>query len=227
MPDGRRVAYLSNQGEGPTAIWSQPFDRTGSDSLLFQAEWDIASFDVAPLEGLPLIVGGNGGQWLGRPGSATVEPFLVTEFTEWRPRISPDGRWVAYESDESGTPEVYVRSFPEGGRPWSISRGVGLAPMWSRSGGEIVYGVPGAGFVAATVELGQEVRVSSTRVLLRNAAPYEASVAARPSASYDMSLDGERLLLVARFGTGATLTAAEGTVLVLNVFEELRQRTGN
>jgi serine/threonine-protein kinase len=227
MPDGRTVAYLSDQGEGPTAIWSQPYDRTGSDSLLFQAEWDIASFDVAPVEGLPLIVGGNGGEWLGRPGTATVEPFLVTEFTEWRTRISPDGRWVAYESDESGTPEVYVRSFPEGGRPWSISRGPGLAPMWSRSGGEIVYGVPAEGFVAATVELSQEVRVSSTRVLLRNPDGFEPTGAARPSASYDMSLDGERLLLVARAGTGATLTAADGTVLVLNVFEELRQRTGN
>ena len=130
-------------------------------------------------------------------------------------------------SDESGNPDVYVRSFPDGGRPWSISRGVGRVPMWSRSGEEIVYGVTGEGFVAATVELSEEVRVSSTRVLLRNIAPFEVSAGGRPSASYDLSLDGERLLLIARPGTGATLAAAEGNVLVLNVFEELRQRTGN
>ena len=227
MPDGRTVAYLSDQGEGPTAIWSQPYDRTGTDQVLFQAEWDITSFDVAPVEGLPLIVGGNGGQWLGQPGGSTVEPFLVTDFTEWRPRISPDGRWVAYESDESGNREVYVRSFPEGGRPWSISRGGGRIPMWSRSGEEIVYGVLGEGILAATVEFSEEVRVSSTRVLLRNFAPFEPSVPTRPSASYDVSLDGERLLLIASSGTGATLAAAEGNVLVLNVFEELRQRMGN
>jgi hypothetical protein len=98
--------------------------------------------------------------------------------------------------------------------------------MWSRSGGEIVYLDLGAGLVAATVELSQEVRVSSTSVLLRITPPYELTGVSRPSASYDMSLDGE-LLLVARIGTGATLTAADGTVLVLNVFEELRQRTGN
>ena len=172
-------------------------------------------------------MGGNGGQWLAQPGGSTVEPFLVTDFTEWRARISPDGRWVAYESDESGNREVYVRSFPGGGRPWSISRGNGLIPMWSRSGEEIVYGAPEVGFVAATVELSEEVRVSSTRVLLRNLAPFEMSGTGRPSASYDVSLDGERLLFIANSGTGATLAAAEGNVLVLNVFEELRQRTGN
>ena len=225
MPDGRTVAYLSDQGESPTAIWSQPYDRTGTDQLLFQAEWEITSFDVAPVEGLPLIVGGNGGQWLAQPGGSTVEPFLVTGFTEWRPRISPDGCWVAYESDESGNREVYVRSFPEGGRPWSISRGNGLVPMWSRSGDEIVYVVIGEGFVAATVELSEEVRVSSTSVLLRNVALFEPSGVLRPSASYDLSLDGERLLLMAS-GTGATLSAVEGNVLVLNVFAELRQRVG-
>ncbi len=227
MPDGRAVAYLSDQGEGPTAIWSQPYDRTGTDQLLFQAEWDITGFDVALVEGLPLIVGGNGGQWLAQPGGSTVEPFLVTDFVEWRPRISPDGRWVAYESDESGNREVYVRSFPEGGRPWSISRGAGQIPMWSRSGEEIVYGALGQGLLAATVELSEEVRVSSTSVLLSNLTPFEPSVPTRPSASYDVSLDGEQLLLIASSGTGATGGRAEGNVLVLNVFEELHQRTGN
>jgi serine/threonine-protein kinase len=156
-----------------------------------------------------------------------VEPFLVTDFTEWRPRISPDGRWVVYQSDESGNREVYVRSFPEGGRPWSISRGEGVLPMWSRSGEEITYLKIGEGIVAATVELSEEVRVSTTRGLLRNTAPFEVSAAERPSASYDLSPDGERLLLIAGSSTGVTVGTAEGNVLVLNVFEELRQRTGN
>ncbi len=228
MPDGRTVAYLSDQGEGLTAIWSQPYDRTGTDRLLFQAEWDISAFDVAPVEGLPLIVGGNGGQWLAQPGGSTVEPFLVTDFREWRARISPDGRWVAYESDESGNREVYVRSFPEGGRPWSISRGPGVAPMWSPSGEEIIYVDFAEGrFIAATVELSEEVRVSSTTVLL-SAAGVEGSATTRPSASYDVSRDGERLLLITlAVLTAANVGAADGTVLVLNVFEELRQRTGN
>ena len=86
---------------------------------------------------------------------------------------------------------------------------------------------PGEGFLAAAVELSEEVRVSTARGLLRNTAPFELSAVARPSASYDLSLDGERLLLIAGSSTGVTVGTAEGNVLVLNVFEELRQRTGN
>jgi len=226
MADGRTVAYLSDQGDGPTAIWSQPYDRTGTDQLVFQGEWDITGFDVAPVDGVPIILSGEGGLWLAEPGGESATPFLTRPFVDWRPRISPDGRWVVYESDESGTREVYVRSFPGGGRPWLISRGGGRIPIWSRSGEEILYGEVSQGLVATTVELGAEVRVSSSRVVLSNTAPFESSNAGRPSASYDVSLDGESLLLILAGGAVATLGGAEETVLVLNVFEELRQRTG-
>jgi hypothetical protein len=75
--------------------------------------------------------------------------------------------------------------------------------------------------------LNEEVRVSSTTVLLRNIVGFEGSATTRPSASYDVSRDGERLLLIANSGAGAAVGTADGNVLVLNVFEELRQRTGN
>jgi len=226
MADGRTVAYLSNQGGGPTAIWSQPHDRTGTDQLVFQGEWDIAGFDVAPVDGLPIIVSAEGSLWLAEPGGESATPFLTRSLIDRRPRISPDGRWVAYESNESGIIEVYVRSFPDGGRPWPISRGSGAIPIWSPSGGEILYGHPERGIVAATVEFGAEVRVPSSTVLLSNTTPFELSAVGRPSASYEVSPDGERLLLIAGAGTGMTLRSAEETVLVLNVFEELRQRMG-
>jgi len=99
--------------------------------------------------------------------------------------------------------------------------------MWSPSGEEIIYLAPAEGFVAATVELNEEVRVSSTRVVLSNTIGFEGWATTRPSASYDVSRDGERLLFIANAGTGATVGTADGDVLVLNVFEELRQRTGN
>ena len=226
MPDGRTVAYLSNQGDGPTAIWSQPYDRTGTDQLVFQGEWDIAGFDVAPVDGVPMIVDAGGDLWLAEPGGEVATPFLMTSFIEWRPRISPDGRWVAYESNETGNEEVYVRSFPEAGRPWPISRGTGLIPIWSRSGEEIIYGGLNQGMTAATVELGAEVRVSGSRTLVSDVIAFERTGPRRASASYDVSPDGERLLFIAGAGTGVTLNSAEGSVVVLNVFEELRQRTG-
>jgi hypothetical protein len=80
--------------------------------------------------------------------------------------------------------------------------------------------------VAATVGLGTEVRVSATRVVLSDVIAFEMTNPGRSSASYDVSPDGERLLLIAGSGTGVTLGSAEENVVVLNVFEELRQRTG-
>ena len=91
---------------------------------------------------------------------------------------------------------------------------------------EVIPAAAGQGIVAATVQLGAEVRVPSSKVLLSNLAPFELSATGRPSSSYDVSPDGERLLLILGAGTGVTLGSAEETVLVLNVFEELRQRTG-
>jgi hypothetical protein len=81
--------------------------------------------------------------------------------------------------------------------------------------------------MAAAMALGQEVRVSSTRVVLESSPGFELSAATtRPSASYDVSTDGERLLLIESSGAGAGIGTAESSVLVLNVFEELRERAG-
>jgi dipeptidyl aminopeptidase/acylaminoacyl peptidase len=234
LPDGRTVAYLSDQGDGPLAIWAQPFDRTGSDALLFQAEWPIEGFDVSPVEGAPLLITDGrtppDGFYLAPPGTATVEPFLVTEFVETYPRISPDGRWVVYQANESGRNEVYVRSFPEGGRPWPISREGGSVPIWSPSGTEIIYGSPGQLYlIAASVELGDEVRVSAQTEMLQGSplAAMEFGAPERASVSYDVSLDGQRLLVP--MGSGAPMAGSTvgeaGVVLILNIFEELRQRS--
>ncbi len=68
-------------------------------------------------------------------------PLLQTPFGEQNPEVSPDGRWLAYSSDESGSDEIYVRPFPDidaGGR-WQVSTGGGVQPLWARSGQELFY----------------------------------------------------------------------------------------
>ena len=72
-----------------------------------------------------------------KPGK--VAALLVTPAREWNPAFSPDGRWLAYVSDESGTNEVYVRSFPGLSGKWLISTGGGNNPVWSRTRKELVY----------------------------------------------------------------------------------------
>ncbi len=225
MPDGRHVAYLSNQGDG-VAIWTQPFDRTGSDELLVQAEWPILAFDVAAVAGRPVILVSNFGPtwdlWLATPGDSAVVPYVATDFNEWSPRISPDGRWVAYTSDESGRDEVYVRAFPEGGRPWPISRRGRALPVWGPSGEDLFYvdPSPGGSLFAAKLSLGEEVRVIElTEIGVVNG----LDIGSRLGARYDVSRNGERFIVPFNFGAGPTTGEVE-TIVVLNLFEELRAR---
>jgi Tol biopolymer transport system component len=72
-----------------------------------------------------------------RAGKA--EPFLQTAADEREPSFSPDGRWLAYASDESGTFQVYVRSFPDRGGKWQISNGAAVYPGWSRNGRDLFF----------------------------------------------------------------------------------------
>jgi serine/threonine-protein kinase len=71
--------------------------------------------------------------------AAALEPFLSTQAREGHPAISPDGRWIAYFSDASGTRQVFVRAYPDRGSQWQISNGGGVYPTWSRAGKELLY----------------------------------------------------------------------------------------
>jgi WD40 repeat protein len=68
-----------------------------------------------------------------------AKPFLVTEFNDSDGAFSPDGRWVAYQSSESGRNEIYMRSFPEGGNRFQVSTDGGFEPVWAKSGKELFY----------------------------------------------------------------------------------------
>ena len=71
------------------------------------------------------------------------EPFLQTPFDERHPSFSPDGRWMAYDSNESGAYQVYVRAFPDKGGKWQISNSGGIYPVWSRNGRELFFRTDG------------------------------------------------------------------------------------
>jgi dipeptidyl aminopeptidase/acylaminoacyl peptidase len=76
----------------------------------------------------------------GRPKPGVPEPLLRTTADEWAPQFSPDGRWIAYTSDESGEYEIYVRPSPDGtGAKWQISRGGGRYAFWSKDSRELFY----------------------------------------------------------------------------------------
>ena len=109
------------------------------------------------------------------------------------PRLSPDGQWVAYVSDQTGEHRIYVQSFPEGGRVIPISTGPGTEPVWSRDGRELFYR-NGRQMMTVAIESGSEF-VSERPSLLLEGDFAEGSLG---NAAYDVSITGDRFLMLTR-----------------------------
>ncbi|MEK7405468.1 MAG: hypothetical protein AAB225_10200 [Acidobacteriota bacterium] len=153
-----------------------------------------------------------------RPGKP--EPFLRTRFTEWAPAFSPDGRWLAYTSTESGSFEVYVQPFPEGGAKRLVYSGGGGATAWSRTRPELFYLRPDNRIMAVTYSVKGDAFIPETwRVWSeKRLAPVPAWW------DFDLAPDGNRVLaLMLPPGTEEEKPQTRLTFL-LNFFDELRRR---
>jgi serine/threonine-protein kinase len=149
---------------------------------------------------------------------------VQTPFTELNGEISPDGRWVAYQSNESGQEEIYVRPFPDAARGrWQISTGGGMRPLWARSGKEIFYiGLSGA-VMSAAVEGGSAFRAGNPMRLFEGPYFQDAFALGR---TYDVSPDGERFLMIKMINVGGGTnepSAPTSIVVVQHWFEELKR----
>jgi serine/threonine-protein kinase len=141
--DGSRVVY-SRWEQGTNSLSWVRSDGSGEPAVLFSNAHRKFPSSVSP-DGQYLLFTELHPQtnldiWLlplARPED--VRPFLATPFLEGEPAVSPDGRWLAYLSDESGRPEIYVTPFPDGGRRWTISNGEAWHPLWSRDGSELFF----------------------------------------------------------------------------------------
>jgi serine/threonine-protein kinase len=133
----------------------------------------------------------------GKPG--TPQPLIRTMAAESNGEISPNGRWLAYESDESGRNEIYVRPFPDvnGGR-WQVSTIGGRTPLWSRMGDELFYRLPDGGVMGTRVEGGTAWRAAKP-TLLTPAGYLLASPTWAPR-TFDVSADGRRFLMIKEGG---------------------------
>ncbi len=124
-------------------------------------------------------------------GDGEPRPFLATRYDEGAGRISPNGRWLAYHSNESGQLEVYVQSFPEPGNKRLISTGGGQDPIWGPKGQELFYWNPQGQLIAHQLTAGDDVTVGRRDVLFQFP-DYLFSV----SAQYDIHPDGQRFVIV-------------------------------
>jgi len=231
-PDGERVAFTSSRSGVNNLYWRRS-DGSGDVQRLTDSEnWQAATSwhpdgrslgisERRPDTGYDLmtlsIEGDEEGSW--RPGASAV--FLSTTFDEVYPVFSPDGRWVAYLSDESGQQEVYVRPFPGPGGKWQVSNGGGQVPSWSRTRSELLYGTQD-GTIMVVRYTAQSGSFRPEKPALWSPGPF----ALRPLGvwHFDLHPDGKRVAL--QIASEATEPdAPETAVIVTGFFDELRRLT--
>ena len=145
-PDGNRIAYASVAGSSP--ILAVRPASGGSEQVLWKDASIGEPIDWSPDGKLLLVETVSAAErgnlvLVSADGSGAVVPFAKSAFNEYSGRFSPDGRFVAYVSDESGRPEIYIEPLPRTGSKWMVSRRRGDAPRWSGDGREVFYVEPG------------------------------------------------------------------------------------
>ena len=189
--------------------WPSDWSRDGKYLLYHQSDPETGS-DLWYLER-----GENGSGW-------EPHPFLQEPSAQAAPKFSPNGRYVAYVSDESGQREVYVQPFPEGGRKVTVSSGGGSQLRWSRDGKELFY-VQGEKLMVVAVSTEGEFSAGLPTELFEH--PGLRSGLNNPN--YDVSLDGQRFILPEPVGHDET-EAPQATIRVVqNWFAEFKDRQQN
>jgi tRNA A-37 threonylcarbamoyl transferase component Bud32 len=219
--DGRSVLYLvGSQSSGVPAVTRA--DGTGTPRILYRGPMGFGQA-VASRDGRWLLLrrvvseAGNGDIYALPAGDSTLTPLLTTPAREVGPTLSPDGKWLAYVSTESGKPEVYVRPFPDvGSAKWQVSLSGGFTPMWAHSGKELFYLDDSRALVAVTVQLGTTFTFTGQKVLFP-AATYSFG-GSYPT--YDVAPDDSRFVMI----RSVAPSAETELVLIQNWAEELKTR---
>jgi serine/threonine protein kinase/Tol biopolymer transport system component len=203
-PDGRRIAFASDQGNVPK-IYVRNANGTGADEILLEPPARSFPTDWSH-NGRYLLFMLNGGVtrtdiWRYDLGERTAAPFLASSFDEGWATLSPDGKWMAYVSDENAQPQVYVRSFPDGEFKAQISTGGGAQPQWRRDGKELFYIAPDNTLMSVDVQVsGGRLRATAPHALFT--ANVEQGRTIRNQ--FAVSPDGQRFLILSAVNPGAS-----------------------
>jgi serine/threonine-protein kinase len=234
MPDGRHIVFSSQagvnlRGTGVGRLFWRATDGTGAAEPLERG-------DSVPLLKLPSSVSPDGTTivtW--GPSSSLiefdvikftlndrhVEPLVQTSFSERNGDVSPDGRWLAYESNASGRFEIYVRPFPgTSGGQWQVSTAGGVEPVWARNGQELFYIAADRSLTSVRVDRGATWAAGAPRKIV-NGQAFFGEAFNNPGRTYDVSPDGKRFLMI-KDAVPDQAAASVSIVVVQNWIEELK-----
>lgn len=221
-PDGKNITYDSD-ASGVEDLWTKRADGSAQAVLQLREKREPAVGRWSR-DGKWLLVRtsvgaeGNGDILAMRPGVDSVPIAIVaTQFTERDPSLSPDGRWMAYSSNETGQDEVYVVPFPNASSAkWPVSTGGGREPLWSHSGREIFFR-NSTNMVSVAVQTSPTFSAGGTAVLF----PVQGLGGGGANhRQYDVTADGKRFIFTRSLGG----LAATNLVFVENWFEELKKK---
>ena len=207
--DGSRIFFSSNRDGGKFSLYQKISSGAGSDELLLKTESNSFSDDwFSGKAGEFLLYETDTPEtrfdlWvLPLAGERKPYPFIQTEFNETHSQFSPDGRFVAYVSDESGRAEVYVQNFPASGGKWQISTGGGDQPQWRRDGRELFYISPDRKLMAVPVTAGDSFEPGSPVELFATRIPQSSLTGDRNQ--FVVAPDGQRFLVNSLVDEGNT-----------------------
>jgi len=225
-PDGASLAFISDRG-GRRAVYAVPVDGIATPELLLEH----------PDEDVDEVLWSHSGDWLVyrtgtsendrdvyakrlRPDTATIAVAARPGIDERAPALSPDGRWVAYVSNETGEDEVWVRPFPDVGRgSRQVSVGGAVEPLWSESRNELFFRARVGGLTSVEVGEGEGFSIGEMRSLFRSS-PYMAFTSHR---AYDFD-EGRNRFAMTRIARAEAEPAQ--LILVQNFMEEVKARVG-
>ena len=224
-PDGRRLVFSSNR-DGQTALYVQPADGTGSAKRVSEGAGRPQNATAITADGTRVVfyeLTPTRGRDLGLltlTPAPRVEPLLETRFEERNGTVSPDGRWLTYESDSTSRFEIYVRPFPNvGGGQWQVSSTGGIQPLWARSGRELFYVGPGGALMTVPVQSHDTMWSAGTATKLFAASSLTGGIAR----GYDVSSDGQRFVMIKEGGDTDQIAAASQIIVVQHWGEELKR----
>jgi Tol biopolymer transport system component len=207
-PDGKRVLYRSDRGQARTAIWWRPADLSADATpLVAGPRLDVFEAVMSPdMRSVVYQIDTLGADLYYRGLSGDTMPHVVSNSItaiETMPRLSPDGRWIAFITDESGQSEVVVQPFPGPGGRVQVSAGGGTEPVWSRDGGRLFYRSNGT-LMAATLAKGGSFAVVSRDSLFSDRFQY----APNPHANFDVMADGKHFVFLKTVNEGNMIVVA-------------------
>jgi len=234
-PDGRRIVWSSQRGGGVPSLFIQSSDGTGNAEPLLATGRPLFPTSVSP-DGARVVF------WENNPATAqdvmftelqppaggkgrTSHPLVKSPAIELDADVSPDGRWLAFESNESGQQEVYVRPFPDVDRGrWQVSTSGGTRPAWAAAGRELFYIAPNGLLTAVPFRTTDSGFEAGTPSAVWKTAYYPGFTGlGLDLRGYDVSRDGQRFLVLKEAAPANPATQAT-MIVVLNWSDELKSR---